>query len=225
MIDVVSYLNQTSTGLNTTEKTEGTDDSQDLGKDEFMQLLITQLTNQNPLEPMENTEFIAQLAQFSSLEIMQNIASGMELLALTQTAATNSQMVNLIGKRVIVPGSEFTIDSENPVKLQFDVDSETLPSQMVIKDSSGEVVRTIDLTGIEQGLNEYEFDGKDNDGNFLEPGNYTYELVNYDGESLEDITTYSNYLIDSVAFEGTTIYLKSGDNTIDLSDVTQVLNN
>ena len=223
MIDIVGYLNQSSTGLDSTQdKKEAT---QELGKDAFMQLLITQMTNQNPLEPMENTEFIAQLAQFSSLELMQNMASGMELLALTQTAATNSQMVNLIGKRVITPGSEFSMQGENPVKLQFNLEGDALPAKMIIKNSDGDIVRSIELTNFESGLNEYEFDGKDENGNYLEAGNYTYSIVDYKGEPIEGLTTYSNYLVDSVAFEGTSIYLKSQDTTIDLGDVSQVLNN
>ena len=223
MIDTISYLNSGITGLATSPGE--TRDTKELGKDAFMQLLITQLTHQNPLEPMENTEFISQLAQFSTLELQQNMASAMELMALTQTAATNSQMINLIGKRVIVPGSEFTMDGEKPVELQFDLEGEAVPAQLIIKNSNGDLVRTIDLTQFEVGNNEFQFDGKDSNGNFLPAGNYSYEIITGDGEPVEGLTTYSNYLVDAVAFEGTSVFLRSGDFTIDLGDVSEVIGN
>jgi flagellar basal-body rod modification protein FlgD len=223
MIDTISYLNSGITG--SAASPGKNQDTKELGKDAFMQLLITQMTHQNPLEPMENTEFISQLAQFSTLELQQNMAAAMELLALTQTAATNSQMVNLIGKRVIVPGNEFTIDGEKPVELQFDLEGEAVPAQIIIKNSNGDLVRTIDFTQFKAGTNEFQFDGKDSNGDFLSPGNYSYEIITPNGEPVEGLTTYSNYLVDAVAFEGTSVYLRSGDFTIDLGDVSEVIGN
>lgn len=220
MIDVVSYLNN---GLSATPETK--EAQKDLGKDAFMQLLISQMSYQNPLEPMENTEFIAQLAQFSALEQQQNIAAGIEMLALTQTAATNSQMVNLIGKRVMVPGGEFTLDGEKPANLRFDLQGEASPSEMIIKNGNGDVVRRIGITDFQQGTNDIEFDGKDEDGNILESGNYKYEIVTAHDEEIEGLTTYSNYLVDAVAFDGTSILLKSGGTTIDLGDISEVISN
>lgn len=225
MIDIVGYLN---TGLSV-QPEQAREASDEMGKDAFMELLVAQMTNQNPLEPMENTEFIAQLAQFSSLEQMQNIASGVEMLALTQAAATNSQMVNLIGKRVIVPGSSLSIDSENqnPVELRFSVDSETdtPPTHILIKDQDGSVVRTLDISNFSAGMNEIMFDGKDNDGNPLEAGNYTYKVVDSSGMPVEDVSTYSNFVVDSVAYQGSNILLKSDGTTIDLGDVSEVIRN
>ena len=71
--------------------------SQQLGKDDFLKLLITQLSHQDPLSPMENTEFIAQMAQFSSLEQITNMSAGFNRLA---SMLTNSEAVNLTGKTV-----------------------------------------------------------------------------------------------------------------------------
>ncbi len=220
MIDVVSYLNN---GLSASP---GTKEAQkDMGKDAFMQLLISQMAYQNPLEPMENTEFIAQLAQFSALEQQQNIATGIEMLALTQTAATNSQMVNLIGKRVVVPGSEFSLDGDKPVELRFDLQGDASPSEMIIRNSDGDEVRRISITDFIQGDNEFQFDGKDNDGNLLESGNYTFEIKTANDEGSEGVTTYSNLLVDAVSFDGTSILLKSGGTTIDLGDISEVISN
>ncbi len=221
MIDTVSYLNN---GLSTAPE-PSKEIQKNLGKDAFMQLLISQMTYQNPLEPMENTEFVAQLAQFSSLEQMQNIAAGVELLALTQTAATNSQMVNLIGKRVVVPGNHFSLDGENPVELRFNLQGDTTPSEIIITNENGDVVRKLSITDPQAGMNEIDFDGKDENGNLLEAGDYTYELVTAANESIDGLTTYSNYLVDAVAFNGSSILLKSNGTTIDLGDISEVISN
>jgi len=222
MIDVVGYLN---TGLDITPKKKAP--SAEMGKDAFMQLLIEQMTYQDPMEPMDNTEFVGQLAQFSSLEQMQNIASGIELLTLTQNASTNSQMVNMIGKRVVTPGSTFSVDkeSESPVSLRYEVSGEDAPSTLIIKDSNGNTVRTIDITEVKNGINEVMFDGKDKDGNQLESGNYTFKLVGGDGQEVSGVTSYSNYLVDAVQFDGSSILLKSQDITIDLGDISEVIKN
>ncbi len=222
MIDVVSYLN---TGLAEEPATRGVQPQQELGKDAFMQLLISQLAYQDPLEPMENTEFISQLAQFSALEQQQNIAAGIQLLALSQTASTNSQMVNLIGKRVLTPGNRFSLETEKPVTLRFDLEGQGTPAEIVIKDKDGNVVRKINITEFQQGTNQVSFDGKDENGNPLAAGNYTYEIVSATGDKIDGLTTYANYLVDAVAFDGSTILLKSAGITINLGDISEVIMN
>jgi len=222
MIDVVTYLN---TGLSTGPSKKDAQPLQELGKDAFMQLLISQLAYQDPLEPMENTEFISQLAQFSALEQQQNIAAGIQLLALSQTASTNSQMVNLIGKRVLTPGNHFSLESEKTVMLRFDLEGDGTPAEIVIKDKDGNVVRKISITEFKQGTNQVSFDGKDNNGNALAAGNYTYEIVSASGDKVGGLTTYANYLVDAVAFDGSTILLKSAGVAINLGDISEVIMN
>jgi flagellar basal-body rod modification protein FlgD len=217
---VVSYLNN---GLSATPQTNKAD--KDLGKDAFMQLLVAQMSNQNPLEPMENTQFISQLAQFSALEQQQNIAAGIEMLALTQTAATNSQMVSLIGKRVVVPGNQFSLDGQKGADLRFDMTEDIPPSEIIIANDKGEVVRRIDIDRVKIGLNRFEFDGKNDNGDLLEAGNYTYSIKSKDGEDLDGLKQYSNYLVDAVSYEGQSILLKSGSRTIDLADISEVIGN
>lgn len=224
MIDAISYLN----GLTKTTSDEDTRTaSSELGKDAFMQLLVNQMAYQDPLEPMDNSEFLGQLAQFSSLEQMQNVASAVEMLALSQAASTNSQMVNLIGKRVVVPGSTFSVDSTktDSIALQYNVEENAKAAELVISDSKGNVVRRIELQDVEAGMNTVKFDGKDSSGNQLESGTYTYKILDQSGKTASGVTTYSNYIVDAVAFSGTDIILKSGDIEIAVSDITEVINN
>jgi flagellar basal-body rod modification protein FlgD len=77
-----------------------------LSKDDFLKLFVTQLRYQNPLDPMNNTEFTSQLAQFSSLEQLQNMNTQMNNLLLSQNSLQNTMISNLIGKQVKISGNE-----------------------------------------------------------------------------------------------------------------------
>jgi flagellar basal-body rod modification protein FlgD len=94
-----------STDSNTSTTTASAQET--LGKDDFLRLLVAQLKAQDPLNPMEATEFTAQLAQFSSLEQMTNINSTLEELVAAQQAMGNSSLISIIGKLVDVPGNSF----------------------------------------------------------------------------------------------------------------------
>ena len=89
--------------FNKTLAVNGRTASQQLGKDDFLKLLITQLAHQDPLSPMENTEFIAQMAQFSSLEQITNMSTGFTRLA---SMLNNSEASNVIGKTVDIVSGE-----------------------------------------------------------------------------------------------------------------------
>ncbi len=95
----MSKLNMQVDSFNKSIAVEGRKPQQELGKDDFLKLLITQLSNQDPTEPMENTEFIAQMAQFSSLEQMTNMN---QEFAKMNSMLVSSQAVNTIGKTVDV---------------------------------------------------------------------------------------------------------------------------
>ncbi len=227
MIDTVSYLNSITAAAKDSQGSSSSSKTNEMGKDQFMQLLINQLSHQDPLEPMDNTQFVAQLAQFSSLEQMQNIASAVQTLALSQAASTNSQMVSLIGKRVIVPGSEFSYDSISgqSVDIKFNLEGDSVPLKLMITDSKGNVVRSMDITNCQTGSNDILFDGKDDNGKTLETGNYTYKIVGHDGNAVSGLTTYSNYIVDAVAFNGSNTELKSKGASIDVADIIEVIKN
>lgn len=100
---------QTSLAVDTFNKSltvDGRKASQELGKDDFLKLLITQLQNQDPTSPMENTEFIAQMAQFSSLEQMTNMSTEFTKLA---NMLNSGEAVSLLGKSVEVASGETSL--------------------------------------------------------------------------------------------------------------------
>ena len=91
-----------------------------MGKEEFLKMLVAQLKNQNPLNPLDGTEFTAQLAQFSSLEQLQNVYAELKALSQRQASLNNSQLLGLIGREVTLKGNTFTA-SGAPVDLSYNL--------------------------------------------------------------------------------------------------------
>ena len=117
-----------------------------LGKSEFLELLVTQLNNQNPLEPQANGDFIAQLAQFSSVEGIDNLNSSFGDLAASLKSSQALQASSLVGRSVLVPGASTVFNQE---KLSGVVQLETSTPQLVvaIKGENGEVLESTAVSG------------------------------------------------------------------------------
>ena len=97
-----------------------------MGKDSFMKLLVTQLSNQDPMSPSDPTQFVSQLAQFTSLEQLVGLNEGLNILAMTQAAATSAQMVSYVGKEVTVNDSSLFVNGDDAtVAMSFE-----LPEQL-----------------------------------------------------------------------------------------------
>lgn len=218
MIDTVAYNNAVTSRVSSSGETP----SKELGKDDFMNLMIKQYQNQNPLEPMEDTEMIAQMAQFSSLEQMQNVAQAVEMLALSQTAATNASMVSLVGKRVLTEGNQFTLNNGRPVELSFTLpeDSPTA-GKMIIRNQAGLAVAEVPADGWVSGNNKVLID-REALGLDLADGLYTYELVDAQGKAISNAQTISNLLVESVGYEGGSVTLLAGGSEVAIADVLAV---
>nr|MBD3331602.1 hypothetical protein [candidate division GN15 bacterium] len=158
-----------------------------LGKDEFLQLLITKLTNQDPLEPTNDEQFIADLAQFSSLEQMNNIANaineGNEWNYMQSSSMHNLMAANLIGKDVMASYESVYLDTGKSATIRFANNQFAEEIQFKIKDGDGNVVATVREDHVQIGTHSIQWDGNDSRGNRLPNGTYTVEAVAYNGES------------------------------------------
>jgi flagellar basal-body rod modification protein FlgD len=168
----------------------------DLGKEAFLQLLVTQLKNQDPLSPMENTEFIGQLSQFSSLEQLTNISEAIGTQSDQTQALNNTMMTNLIGRNVSVQGSQLQYQEDSTTQMGFDLPV-AASITVEIKNSDGKTIRTMEMGPKEAGSHIIDWDGKDGYGNEVEEGYYTFEIeaTNAAGEK----ATVSSYLIGQVS--------------------------
>ncbi|MCK7515771.1 MAG: flagellar hook assembly protein FlgD [Desulfobacterales bacterium] len=123
-----------------------------IGKDEFLKMLIAQLKHQDPMNPMDGTAFTAQLAQFSSLEQLQNINTQLTSFTRQQQSLGNTQAVNLIGREVLAKGD--TIQAEGtPVDLSYQLKGDAATGLVRIYNANGELVDALVFKNQKQGLN------------------------------------------------------------------------
>lgn len=196
--------------------------SGDLDKDAFLKLLVAQLQNQNPLEPMENTEFIGQMAQFSSLEQQVQTNSNLSELALATSAQIGSQAVNLVGKQVMVQGDAIElVGSEADVHL--DLSASIATGQVEVINDQGDVVRRIRLGAQSEGPLTVTWDGRDDEGQALPPGTYRIRAEGLD-EQGQSVAIAAQMLarVDAVVFESGIPRLRAGGRIINLGDVREV---
>ena len=207
---------------NTSQLSSGADV---IDKDEFMQLLITQLQNQDPLNPMENSEFTSQMAEFASLEQLQNINGNLESLHLYQTALFNENAVSFIGNTVKAVDNTINLKNQVPDKLHFNLDYDASAIYVSIYNSSNELVKTIESTEtFSAGEHNLVWDGNDDAGNQVPDDEYFYEVraVGFDGFNFSG-TPFFEGIVDSVAFSSNgTAYLSTGNREIEVGDVIEV---
>ena len=151
-----------------------------LGGDEFLQLLVAQLQNQDPLSPMESQEFAAELAQFSSLEKLASIDDTLAEsvstdLVLTQ-AINNTLASTLLGQEVTAVGNSFahTQGDENTLSFRLGQYAETV--DVVIYDGNGNEVRRIAAGSRNNGEHNIEWDGLGQDGREMLSGDFTFQV-------------------------------------------------
>lgn len=194
-----------------------------LGKDDFLNLLITQLQNQDPLNPTDSVEFTAQLAQFSSLEQLGNVNENLVELKNFQASINNSQAVSLIGKTITANGNFIQLTGAGPVNCDFSLDDDAALVVVSIYDGSGEYVTAFESKNLTAGQNTLNWDGTDKNGNRVSAGNYTFEILAADANGRDiKATTYFTGPVDKVTFENNTSFLSAGNQKIALGDVIQV---
>jgi flagellar basal-body rod modification protein FlgD len=220
--DFVKSL-QTATSGKTGDSTTG---ASTLGKDSFLQLLVTQMQNQNPLDPQDNSEFVAQLAQFSSLETMQNLSTSVDAIGGMYQSSQALQASSLVGRSVIVDSGSTYVDTSKDMAGQVVVPSTATGTTVKIYDSTGtNVVRTIDLGDEKAGNASFTWDGKDDSGQTVAAGNYSFVATGYVDGTNTGFSTYLPATVTSVTMgsAGTAMTLNLADGTnIALSKVQQI---
>jgi len=198
-----------------------------LGKDEFLKLLTVQLQHQDPLSPLENGEMLAQLAQFSSLEQLENMNTNLENslnlnLILTQVL-NNTAAAGLVGKTVVASGSEVNLDSSGSAEVRFDLGSAAREVMVTIQDENGATVRTLKTENLSSGRNQLTWDGKDDDGATVAEGTYKVTIKALDSEGgAVTATPLATGEVTGVRFKNGEAYLVVGGLEISIADVLEI---
>lgn len=194
-----------------------------MGKTEFLMLLIAQLRNQDPMNPMDNTEFTAQMAQFSSLEQLFNINETLEMLNTTAAASNSAQAMGLIGKEVTVGGNKVHVKNGIASDISFKLPDSASTVSIQVIDESGAVVRIIEVGSKMAGEHTISWNGNSDLGSPMGDGLYEYNVVAYDsaGAAME-VDTFTTGIVDSVSFENGVAYIHIGDMKFMLGEVRKV---
>ena len=144
-------------------------------QDRFLKLLVTQMQNQDPLNPMDNSQMTSQLAQLSTVTGIDKLNATLESLISNSTANNSLQAANLIGRGVLSEGKQIAL-AENKGIMGVEFAGPADQAQVIIKDASGKVVHTVDLGKQEAGPIPLLWDGTTTDGTKAADGTYTFEV-------------------------------------------------
>ena len=221
-----TYTGQVYDAQSTAEATTTTSTDNSLGQDAFLKMFMAQLTNQNPLDPMDNTEFTAQLATFSQLEQLTKISGYLEGMNDLKEAVNQTTILGYIGKEVAMSGNVLPVSQGYVGGVSYTLASDADVSA-VITDSSGTQVAQLSLGWQTAGSQTFQWDGTDSAGQTVADGVYTISISAAD--SAGEAVTVSDMVVTALVTgyqkdtDGTQ-YLLMGDAALPLSDVLAVRN-
>lgn len=224
--------NNTTNTSNTTNTGSSSSSSQSAGisQTDFLKLLTAQLQAQDPTNPMDNSQFVAQLAQFSQLQATQDLDTNLQALSSNINASMQtSQVINsssLLDRNVLVPSTSITLDSNNSATGAVNFPAAGTAT-VTISDAAGNAIRHITVTNTTAGLEQFTWDGKDDNGNPVTGTSYSLSagIGNTDGSS-SSADTYVSGKVSGVGFGGDSVgtYLQvTGVGGVPLSQVAQIL--
>ena len=193
----------------------------DLGRDEFLKLLVTKLQNQDPLQPTQDEEFVAQLAQFSSLEQLIDLNEQTGSMLAGQSSLINAQAFDLVGRNALVEFDGFlNVTNGRMDDLVYAVTSPAESATLTIRDENNEVVEEIELDPDADGRISLDLSDMDLD---LEDGTYTVgaSAVTANGTPV-DVALFRSVAIDGINFTNGLLQLVSRDRVIDFSSILEV---
>jgi flagellar basal-body rod modification protein FlgD len=202
-----------------------TSPQKELGREQFLTLLIAQLKNQDPLNPLESADFTAQLAQFSSLEQLFGMSESLKDIQEALAAQESGNVLDYIGRTVKTLDNSILVQDGTVDLNVYDLQDRGEVT-ITIRDDEGFVIRTIYAGWQDAGEHELNWDGKDNKGGMVDDGIYTFELEALDEEGF--VVPYDTYLVGEVTgvtYYSGSPYLMIGNKLLAPENVIEVTKN
>jgi flagellar basal-body rod modification protein FlgD len=193
-----------------------------MGKNEFLKLLAHQLTNQDPLNPMDQRKFSGEMAQFSQLEQLTNMNSKFDKLGVNDKTEQKSLGANFLGKEVMTSGTSINHDGQKKqIEIPFFLPKRGVKTLVRIFDKKGQMIKQLEQENLRKGMNYLSWDGVRADGIVAQKGSYNVRVMGWDGINTPfKGQTKSKGLVTAVSFEdGNTILKLDGNKTVFLRDV------
>lgn len=194
-----------------------------MNKDDFLKLFVTQLKNQDPLNPQSGTEFIGQLAQLTQVEQAYNTNTNLQNMLNQSSNNATLAAVSLIGKQVEAPGSQVNLQSGTPAAINFNLAQDAAEVTVSVQDANGTVVKTLAAGGKGAGAGSVIWDGTNNAGTQAAPGAYSFSInAKTSGGSSVASTSVIRGKVDGLDMSGANPVLSLGNVKLNLTDVTSV---
>ncbi|MBE0513482.1 FlgD immunoglobulin-like domain containing protein [Sulfurimonas sp.] len=217
----------TSTGLNAATNAEyatpsKVEDKSILGKDDFMTLLLVELQNQDPTEPMDSGKILTQTSQLATLEATENTNKALSDLAVSLGISQQFGTISAIGKTADTGSNAIVFEEGSETTFEIYFPDDIGQGNVEMLDVNGNILKTLDVGTNPKGVYQFTWDGTDTNGNTVNSGIY-YATASYKNPNGDALTTrVGAYPIESVKFEGNDTYFKIGSSYVSLSDVVEI---
>lgn len=204
------------------------DAEQNLDQEDFFSLLSQQLAYQDPFSPVENAEMISQMSSFTTAEGIATLGTEFAGIKEVLNSSQALEASSLVGKKVLIPSNETYLSEGGTASGSLTTTTGAYNASVTVEDSSGNVVRTMNLGDIGAGNQRFEWDGLDSQGEPAPEGTYSFNAYGTVNGTGEQITTASYAHVESVSLGGGTssVYLNlKGLGGIELSDAIEVAEN
>ena len=146
-------------------------------EDRFLKLLVTQMKNQDPLNPLDNAQVTSQLAQINTVNGIEKLNTTLSDMAASFRAGQSLQSAALIGRTALADGNQFMLAAGGPARGGVHLDRAADSIKVTINDASGKVVRQLELGPKNSGLATFDWDGRNDAGATLTPGAYSFQVA------------------------------------------------
>ena len=195
-----------------------------LKQEDFFALLTQQLSYQDPTKPVENDQMISQMTNFTMADGISNLNTNFESFASSMNSNQALQASSLVGQQVLIPGDKSNKFGESGIMGAFETDLASHNTKMFVKDSNGQVVRTINMDSFPAGKHFFTWNGTNDNGEMMPDGEYQIQIQGRVGnESVSlPVSTYAHVHSVSLGANGTGLTINTSNGSVKLEEIDEI---